>query len=372
MDHDVQRAMEPYWNTLFHNPSSVSLEAVKVREAVLESRKAVARALRCKPFEVVFTSGGTESNNLAIHGVARARKKPGHMVISAIEHASVLEPVMALKKQGWKVSVVPVDADGRVPLDELKKFVTKKTVLVSVMLASNEVGTIQPVQEIVETVKAVSKKILVHTDACQATGALSLNTQRLGVDLLTINGSKCYGPKGVGALFVRTGLKLAPLLFGGQQEKALRAGTENVPAVVGLGEAVTKAERMRGEESKRLERIRNAIMRKALETIPGTTLNGPERGRLPNNIHFSFDGAQGENLVIYLEKNGVTAATGAACTTASTKPSHVLKAMRVPANRAATSVRLTLGRSTTKNDVGTIVAALKKSVNSIRKLQAQV
>lgn len=372
LDHDVNAAMAPLRDRLFHNPSSVSLEAQAVRKAILDARKTIARVLRCRPYEVVFTSGGTESNNLAIFGVARGVAKPGHIITSSIEHASVLEPIRALKKHGWKVTELPVDAYGRVDLEQLRRALTKQTRLVSIMLANNEVGTIQPIAEVAQLVKQYNSRILVHTDACQATGALALNVQRLGVDLLTINGSKCYGPKGSGVLFVRSGVVIEPVLYGGGQEKHLRAGTENVPAIVGLGCAVAKAEHMRTEEVKRLERIRDAMIRALQSAIPGTELNGPTRNRLANNIHLSFPRVSGEQLVVYLEKYGVIAATGAACTTASAKPSHVLIAMGLSKARIRGSLRMTLGRSTTRTDIAKIVALVQKSVETIQALNASI
>jgi len=364
VDKRVLKKMLPYFDAEFANPSSLYSPALKAKKAIDKARSQIAKFLNCKPSEIVFCAGGTESDNLAILGIARKIGK-GHIITSQIEHPAVLNACKQLEKEGFEVTYLAVDEDGIIKLDELKKALCKNTILISIMYANNEIGTIQPTAEIAKLAKKAGA--LFHTDACQATGYLPMDVRKLGVDLLTINGSKIYGPKGIGALYIKKGIQIEPIIFGGGQEDNLRPGTENVPAIVGLGEAVSVAREQQSADSRQQKKLQDYIIRELLK-IPKSKLNGHPTKRLPNNINISFEGVEGESLVLYLEKDGIYTSTGSACSTKSLKPSHVIMAISGDAERAHSSLRVTLGRSTTKKDADKLVSAVRKYVSKLREI----
>lgn len=387
LDPEVKKSMELFLGANFGNASSLYNLGKKSKEAIEFSRKQVAEVLSARAEEIVFTAGGTESNNLAIFGSVSENKKV-HVITSVIEHPSVLEPVLELQNRGHKVSLLKVDKNGFINLDQIKKAVRPETVLISVMYANNEVGTVQAISEIgkwlrQENQKRISKKlspILFHTDACQATGALDLNVNRLGVDLLTLNGSKIYGPKQSGVLFVRKGLKLKPVIFGGGQEKGLRSGTENVAGIVGFAKALVLAEKSRDKESKRLKSLRDYFITQALKSVKGASLNGfDERTklrvnnfsvkRLPNNINLSFKGLEGETALIYLDSYNIAVSTGSACSSVRGETSHVLLALGLTKEQAESSLRFTLGKNTTLKEINFVLKVLPGIVQTIRAMK---
>jgi cysteine desulfurase len=371
VDPEVFLAMEPWLHAEHANPSAVYGSAHRARRALDDARASVARVLGCAPFEVVFTAGGTESDNLAVLGAVRAAAGTAPAVVtSQIEHSAVLKAVEQLEREGCAVTYVKPTRAGLVEPAAVASAVSPETVLVSVMLANNEIGTLQPVTEIAAAVKAVQPKTLVHTDACQAAGALSLNVAALGVDLLTINASKIYGPKGVGALYVRDGVKLQPLLFGGDQERGLRPGTENLAGIVGLAKALELAEARREVEAARLTALRDRLIDGILAAVPNSELNGDRQQRLPNNANILLRGVDGETLLFYLDEAGIEASLGSACTAGSIEPSHVLLAIGRSAVDSRRSLRLTLGRGTTDTEIDTVLRLLPDIVNKIRSLNS--
>lgn len=379
IDERVMEKMKPYFNEIYGNPSSFHSSGKRAKDAIEEAREKVARILNCKTSEIIFTSGGTESDNLAILGAARARKPAGigHIITSKIEHPAVLKPCEHLEKEGFKVSCIKPDKNGIINPKDVVSALQPDTFLVSIMYANNEIGTIQPVKEIVKAVKeklvpafAGNQNILVHTDACQAGGVLDLDVEELGVDLLTLNGSKLYGPKGVGILYVRSGIKIEPLMFGGGQEQKLRPGTENVPAIVGFAEAFEIAQKGKEKENKRLENLRDKLMDGILKNIEGARLNGHPKKRLPNNVNISFSKVEGEAVVLYLDSKGVFAATGSACSSKSLEPSHVITALGESAEIAHSSIRFTLGKSTTEKDIDYVLKIMPGIIKDLRKISA--
>ncbi len=401
IDSRVLKKMMPYLTFVFGNPSSLYLLGQQAKMAIEESRKEVAKILGRFPQEIIFTGSGTESDNMAIYGIAQAYYDYGnHIIISKIEHKAVLESARKLEKQGFKVTYLNVDSQGIVKLAELKKALNKKTILVSIMYANNEIGTIQPISEITKIIRnfrdsnhearnseqipkskfqnskvsdfgfRISNLPIFHSDACQAAGALSLEVKDLGVDLLTLNSSKIYGPKGSGCLYVNEDYKIEPLIVGGSQEMGLRAGTENPALIVGFSEALKLAEKLRKRESQRLKNLRDYFIKKVLKTIPNSRLNGHPQKRLPNNINLSFAGIEGESLVLKLDQYSVCASTGSACTSIDLTSSHVLLALGLSEDIAHGSLRLTLGRKTTKRDLNYVLKILPKIVEELRKMSA--
>lgn len=362
LDEDVLTAMQPYFADRFYNPSANYEAAKTVRKVVNEARKKIAYWLGAKQSEIIFTAGGTEANNLAIQGVMRAYPK-GELLISLIEHDSIVKPSELFPHQK-----VAVDTKGRVKLDDLQKKLTDKTVLVSIIYASSEIGVIEPIKEIAKIIKSTRQTrktklpLYLHIDACQAGNYLDLHASRLGVDLMTVNGGKIYGPKQSGFLFVKSDVKLKPLILGGGQERGLRSGTENVPAIVGLAEALDKAQKMRSKEVKRLAELQNYFMRQLETATLKAKINGDLKHRLPNNTHVTFPGQDNERLLILLEQDGILAAAGSACSASSQTPSHVLKAIGLTDGEARSSLRFSMGRKTKKSDIDKIIHSLKKSI----------
>jgi len=369
VDKRVLDAMLPYFSEKYGNPGSMHKKGLEAKEAVEESRKNVAKLIGAEPDEIIFVSGGTESDNLALIGVANALREEGkgnHIITTKIEHHAVLDTCKYLEEQGFRVTYVDVEKNGIVNPKEIEKAITKNTILISVMYANNEIGTIQPISEIAKIAK--SKGILFHTDACQAAEYLDINVKNLGVDLMTLNGSKIYGPKGIGILYAKKGIVIKPLIYGGGQEKGIRSGTENVPAIVGFAKALEIAQKEREKESKRLTRLRNKLIEGIKNKIPNIHINGDLNKRLPNNANISFFGVEGESVVLHLDANGVCASTGSACSSHSLEPSHVIKALGLSDEASHGSIRFTLGRHTTEEDINKVLKKLPKIIESLRRI----
>jgi cysteine desulfurase len=367
VDPRVVEAMLPYFSHAYGNASSIYALGRAAHKALDESREKMARILGCRPTELIFTGCGSESDNLAIKGIAQASQKKGnHIITSAIEHHAVLHTCQYLEKFGYEVTYLPVDAYGRVDPAAVEGAITDRTVLVSIMYANNEVGTIQPISEISQVCRA--RRIPFHTDAVQAGGALDLDVNNLGVDLLSLSAHKFYGPKGVGALYIRQGTRMLPQLQGGSQERNRRAGTENIAGIVGMGEALYLAYAELEDTNAHLRALRDQLIERLLK-IPGAHLTGHPTRRLPNNASFCFEGIEGESLLIDLDvKFGIAASSGSACTSASLDPSHVLVAMGIPVELAHGSLRLTLGKENTQQDIDTITEALPDILEKLRAL----
>jgi cysteine desulfurase len=364
---DVLAAMLPYFSDSAGNPSSLHKVGQRARRALDGARDDVARALAARPAEITFNSGGTEGDNQAIVGAVRTRSARGrHIVTSTIEHHAVLSVCRWLESQGYSVDYVPVDERGTIDLRALEGSLRTDTVLISVMLANNEVGTIEPVAEIARL--AYERGILVHTDAVQAMGKIPVRVDQLGVDLLTLTAHKLGGPKGVGALYVRTGTPIEPLLYGGHQERALRPGTQNIPGIVGLATALRLATAELPAEAARLGVLRDRLQEGILTLIPGTDVNGHLTERLPNILNVSFSGVEGEALLLALDMKGIAVSTGSACAAGSTDPSHVLQAMSLPRVRAQGSLRLSLGHTTADEDIDYVLETLVQVVERLRSL----
>lgn len=378
----VFKAMQPFFTLEFGNPTALYSAGLRARKAVENARKSVAEILHTQQDTIIFTGSGTESNNLAIVGLGENTQK-GHIITTPIEHHAVLNPIKKLEKYGWSVTYVPVDKEGRVNPSDVIKAIRPETVLISIMYANNEIGTIEPIAEIGRQILRYRKEQgsafpYFHTDACQAAGYLPLDVEKLHVDLMTMNGSKIYGPKGVGALYVRRGIKLVPQVLGGGQEKGLRSGTENVPAIIGFAKALelvqspSPARRgARGEVSRealRLQKLCTFFSKEVKKIVPNASFNGSEIGenRLPNNVHFTFPGVEGEALLIYLDAEGVACSVGSACAAEEGGPSHVLSAIGVLESGVASSARFTLGKSTQKSDIVKVLKALKKVIPLLR------
>ncbi len=370
---EVLDAMLPYFSERFGNPSSLYGLAQESRDAVGESRERVAAVLNSRSSEVVFTSGGTESDNTAIKGVASAMKAQGrHIVTTAIEHHAVIHPCEQLEQNGYRVTVVEVDEHGRVDPQAIENALTDETILVSVMMANNEVGTVQDVSDIAARVKrrasAMDRTIVFHTDAVQAAGKLSLDVKSLGVDLLSLSSHKIHGPKGVGALYVRRGTPIDPLLAGGGQERQRRSGTENVPGIVGMATALELAENERDQYNKKCAQLRDMIIAGVTERVPGVKINGHPSQRVSNIVNFSFPGVEGEPVLLGLDFAGICASSGSACSSASLEPSHVLIAMGLDADLAVGSVRFSLGKDTTEEDAMQVVSVLPDIVKRLQSM----
>jgi cysteine desulfurase len=360
---EVLKVMQPYFSRRFFNPSANYLSAEQVKKDINDARASVAQLIGGRSPEIIFTAGATEANNLAIFGVAK--RYPGsNVIVSAIEHESVLAPARVV---GAKVA--PVTGNGIVDIAKLIRLVDDRTVLVSVMYANNEIGTIQPLRQIAEALKAIRRErqlkgnktpLFFHSDAAQAANYLDLHVAGLGVDLLSLNGGKIYGPKASGVLYISTGLKLVPLIFGGGQERDLRSGTENVPSIIGFAKALELVQGRRRDEAKRLQILQNLFIELVAEQIPAAVVNGSAKSRLPNNIHLTFPGQDNERLIYALDEAGILAAAGSACSASHQVPSHVLLACGLTAEAARASLRFTMGQTTSEADVRRTVAELAK------------
>lgn len=361
----VTEAMLPFLSKRFGNPSSIYAEGREARKAVEEARVRVARAIGADPSEIFFTSGGTEADNLALVGTARARRAKGdHIITTAVEHHAVLEPCHFLEKEGYRVTYLPVDGTGMVDPEEVRKAITPSTILVSVMHANNEVGTVQPLEEISSICREAG--VYFHSDAVQTVGALEVNVDRLGVDLLSVSAHKLYGPKGVGCLYVRRGTEIRSILLGGGQERGMRSGTENVAGIVGFGVAMELAAAEWRRRSEHARPLRDRLIEGVLQSIPHSRLNGHPVKRLPNNANFLFDFIEGEAICLRLDFLGIAASTGSACSSERGEVSHVLLALGIPPEKAHGSLRLTLGRDNTAEDVDYVLESLPKVVEDLR------
>ena len=366
-DPEVIKAMEPYFFDKFGNPSSIHSFGQEAKKAIEDARERVALFLGAKPEEIVFTSGGTESNNFALEGVAFAMEKKGnHIIISAIEHHAVTEPAKFLKMRGFKITNVGVDKYGIVNPEDIKKAITEKTILISVMHANNEIGTIQPITQIGKIAKA--KEIYFHTDAVQTVGHTPVNVNDLNVDLLSLSAHKFYGPKGVGALYIRKGTRINRFLHGGDQEKGRRASTHNTPGIVGLGRAIELCQDKMQDEAKFQTVLRDRLIKEIPNRISEVYLNGHPNQRLPNNINFSIKYIEGESILLNLDMLGIAASTGSACTSTSLEPSYVLLAIGLSHEIAHGSLRLTLGRWTKEEDIDYLLLYLPKIVEKLRSM----
>jgi cysteine desulfurase len=361
IDGRVVKAMEPYFSRQFFNPSATYTSAIQVRKDLEAARAQVAFSLGARTSEIIFTAGGSEANNLAIHGVMRRHPK-SNIVISCIEHESVLAPAAQYEHR-----LVKVDPLGRLDLKDLEKKIDEQTVLVSIMQANNEIGTIEPIKEIAQVINRLRQKrvkpLYFHTDACQAANYLDLHVSRLGVDLMTLNGGKIYGPKQSGALYIKAGLELTPLIDGGGQERGLRSGTENAAAAIGFSEALKLTQSMRHEEVKRLSELQKQFIDQLTSSIQTVSINGSLKYRLPNNVHITLPGQDNERLLIELDERGVLAAAGSACSASSEEASHVLKALDLSEAEARSSLRLTLGRETKPAELKQVTSVLAELVN---------
>jgi cysteine desulfurase len=363
---EVVQAMLPYFSEKFGNASTLYSYGQEAKEAMEEARKIIARFIGAgKPQEVVFTSGGTESDNFAICGVAWANQKNGnHIITSSIEHHAVLNTCKFLEKMGFKVTYLPVDEYGLVDPQDVKKTITSKTILISIMHANNEVGTVEAIAEIGQTAR--EKGVYFHTDAVQSLGHIPINVDELNVDLLSASAHKLYGPKGVGMLYIRKGTKIVPFLYGGDQENRRRASTENVAGIVGFGKACELAAKHMEEESIRLMSLRDNLVRGLFEKIEFTRLNGHRTKRLPGNVNVSVKYVEGESMLLKLDGKGICASSGSACTSSILEPSHVLTAMGIPPDVAHSSLRFSLGRENTKEDVDYVLEVLPNIVKGLR------
>mgnify|MGYP000014396662 FL=1 len=364
---EVADLVYSYMTTYFGNPSSIHSFGREAKKAMEVAREQVADLIGAKPEEIIFTSGGTEADNLAVIGTAFANQKKGkHVITSAIEHHAVLDSFKYLEKQGFKVTYVPVDKNGLVDPDDVAKAITDETTLISIMHVNNEVGTIQPIKEIAELAKSKNKNIIVHTDGVQSVGKIPVNVDDLQVDLLSASSHKIYGPKGVGCLYVRKGTKIEPTHHGGGQERKRRPGTENLPGIVGFGKAAELAKQELEQEMKRLTELRDMLIDGILERIPDVKLNGDRIKRVPGNVNVSIRYVEGESLLLSLDMKGIAASSGSACTSGSLDPSHVLLAMGIPHEIAHGSLRMTLGRDNTKEDIEYVLDTLPEIVKRLR------
>lgn len=378
MDPEVKTAMEPYFCEQFGNPSGLYDLGRTANGAINDARRKVAEILGALPDNIIFTSGGTESDNLAIFGIAEKHADKGkHIITTKIEHHAVLHPCERLEKKGFDVTYLDVNQFGQISIDDFKKALRPETILVSIMYGNNEIGTVEPIADIGREILKWRKTHdsvypFFHSDACQAAGALDLNVEKLHVDLMTLNGSKIYGPKGVGVLYKRRGVDLKPQILGGGQEFKLRAGTENVPGIVGLAKALELMQSKKKEENKRLVDLKKYFWEKIQATIPNVKLNGPllkdESARLPNNLNISFLGIEGEAMLLYLDEYGIVCSTGSACSSGSLEPSHVLVACGFSHGHAHASLRFSLGKCNNKEEIDYVMQYLPGVVEKLREI----
>ena len=373
LDPRALEAMTPYLSSLYGNPSSLHALGQESKKALDDARYKISGLLNCRANEIVFTSGGTESDNIALKGVADALRLTGnHIITTSIEHHAILHTCHYLENAGFDVTVLPVDKFGQVSPEQIVAAITDKTILVSIMLANNEIGTVQPISAISSEVKRCARElgrtIVMHTDGVQGPGFLPLDLQTMGVDMLSLSAHKFYGPKGVGLLFIRRGTPWLPQQFGGRQERERRSGTENVPGVVGMARALEIAVSEQEQASSHCMTLRDQIIERVLRLIPDSYLNGHPIDRLPNNVNISFDQVDGEPILLGLDMAGICASSGSACTSGSLDPSHVLLALGQPADLARGSIRITLGKNNTSDEVAHLLNTLPDLVNRLRAL----
>ncbi len=364
---EVVEAMLPYFSEFYGNASSVYSFAGNSKEAMAKARESIANALGAKENEIYFTAGGSEADNWALKATAEAYKAKGnHIITTKIEHHAILHTCEYLEKNGYEVTYLDVDENGVVKLDQLKKAIRPTTILISVMFANNEIGTMEPIKEIGEIAK--ENGILFHTDAVQAFGQVPINVDELNIDMLSSSGHKLNGPKGIGFLYIRKGVKIRSFVHGGAQERKRRAGTENIPGIVGYGAAVERAMRTMKERTDKEIELRDYLIDRVLKEVPYTRLNGHRTNRLPNNANFSFQFVEGESLLIMLDQHGICGSSGSACTSGSLDPSHVLLAIGLPHEIAHGSLRLTLSEETTKEDIDFVIEVIKEIVARLRSM----
>ena len=364
---EVLKEMIPYFTEKFGNPSSLYDKGLEAKDAVTHAREQVAALINAEPREVFFTAGGTEADNSAVFGVCdKLKDKGNHIITTKIEHHAMLHSCAFLEKQGYEVTYLDIDKDGRVDLEQLKNSITDKTILISVMMINNEIGTLQPIKEIAEIAK--EHKIIFHTDAVQALGNVPIDVKELGVDLMSMSSHKIYGPKGEGALFIRKGLRISNYLHGGAQESGKRAGTENLTGIVGFGKAAELARINFDEHVKHCSSLRDYLVERILNEIPDTVLNGTMDGRHPGNANITFKYIEGESILLLLNQFGISVSTGSACSSKSLEPSHVLTALGVPVEMIHGTVRFTVGDFTTREDIDYVVDSLKNIVTRLREL----
>ncbi len=362
---EVMEAISKYYSEEYFNPSSIYKPAQRCKDAVENARAEAAAAFNADKNEIYFTSGGSEADNWAIKGIANAYKSKGkHIITSCIEHHAVLHTCEYLESEGFEVTYLPVDGEGLISLEDLKAAIRPDTILISIMFANNEIGTIQPIAEIGKIAK--ENNIIFHTDAVQAAGHVPIDVKALNIDLISISGHKLYAPKGVGALYIRKGIKIKNLIHGGQQERGRRATTENVPGIIGLGKALTDAVGHLEEETKRQTKLRDKLIDGILSTIPYSRLNGSRDKRLPGNVNISFEFIEGESILLLLDMNGICGSSGSACTSGSLDPSHVLLAIGLPHEKAHGSLRLSLGRFNTEEEVDYVLEKLPPIIERLR------
>jgi len=368
LDPDVAEKMSQFIKEHFGNPSSLYPIGRKVKDIITEAREVIAKALGAVRTEIIFTASGTESDNFAIRGVFDALPEKNEIITSAIEHPAVMNTAGYLEKKGVKVTYVPVDEYGTVDVDFLKKAITPKTALISIMLANNELGTIQPIEKISKIAK--ERGVLVHTDAVQAFGKIDVNVNKLGVDLLSISAHKIYGPKGVGALYIRKGTDIWPLIYGGHQEREMRAGTENTIGIVGFGEAVRIMRERRDKDKKQIEKLAEQLRKGIEEKIPKVKFNGHEINRMKGTLNFSFYGLEAEAILLALATKEIYVSTGSACSEGAEEVSHVLEAIGLRPEVARSSIRMSLGRFNTEEDVKGVLEELPEIVKRLREISA--
>ncbi len=365
-DKRVLKEMLPYFKGKYGNPNSMHNKGIEARQAIEKSRKKVAEILNCESDEIIFTGSGTESDNLAIFGYARKNKSKGkHIITTKIEHHAVSNCFERLKKEGFDITYLDVDSEGFVCAEDLKKAIKKDTIFVSVIYANNEIGTVQNLKELSKVCK--EKGVAFHTDACQAANYLDIDVSGLGVDMLTLNGSKIYGPKGVGILFKKKEIEIEPILYGGGQEKGIRSGTENVANIVGFAKALELVEEEKQEEVEKLTYLRDYFIEELLK-IPDSKLNGPKKNRLPNNVNVSFANIEGESLLLLLNEKGIFASTGSACSSKDLAPSHVITSLGNSPEIAHSSMRFSLGKDTTKKQIDVALGYIEEFVDKLRKM----
>lgn len=362
---EVLQEMIPYFSQEYGNASSAYSIGRNNKKHIEEARKKVADLIGATPKEIYFTSSGSESDNMALKGFSYANKQNGnHIITTKIEHPAILESCKTLEKQGFRVTYLNVDKDGLVNLQELRKSINRQTILISIMFANNEIGTIQPIREIAKIAKA--NNIVFHTDSVQAVGNIEIDVRQIGIDMLSLSGHKFYGPKGIGALYVRDGIKFDKYIDGGHQEKNKRAGTENVAGIVGLGKAAEIAKENLEEHIKYIQNLREYYIQQIEQSIPEAKLNGSREKRLPGNANFSFKGVDGSALLYELDLNGICVSTGSACSLGETAPSHVLSSIGLAEEWSNGTIRTTFGEDNTKEDVDFLVKELKESINKFR------
>lgn len=362
MDPEVLKAMLPYFTEKYGNPEALHTKGKESLIAVDNARETVAKILNCREREVIFCGTATEANNLAIFGTARANKDKGnHLVTTKIEHSSVRRPFEQLEKEGFEITLLDVDKEGFVDPEELRRALTPKTIFVSIMYANNEIGTIEPIKEIGEILQ--DHQAYFHTDACQIPGAESLDTKDLKIDMMTLNGSKIYGPKGIGVLFANKDVKIKPIIFGSSHEHSLRAGTHNTPNIVGFAKAL---ELVTKHDNKNIKKLRDKLINALIEKIPRSHLNGPTTRRLPNNINITILGIHAQEILLHLDEIGIYISTGAACNMGNEKPSKTLEAIGLPQKEILSSFRITLGKNTTAEDINYVIERFPQIVEDLR------